>query len=34
MGEMASGTWMFCVGDGAGNDTGTIDSVTLRLGLM
>lgn len=32
-GQMASGTWRFCVGDGASNDTGTIDRVTLVIGV-
>lgn len=30
-GEGASGSWSFCVGDGAGGDTGTIDSWVLIL---
>jgi cysteine-rich repeat protein len=32
-GETAHGTWRFCVGDGAGMDTGSIDRVTLELTL-
>jgi subtilisin-like proprotein convertase family protein len=32
-GEPAHGTWRLCVGDGANNDTGSIDSVALKLTL-
>lgn len=33
VGGPASGAWRFCVGDAAGADLGTIDAVTLVMGL-